>query len=111
MAAVCTAVSAPGRLTLDGLVSCVTVVTLTLGTLTPTAAAAAVSWRCCATRGTIPIARTAATTPPAIPPPSHLIPRRRGAAGTGRDRESTRLNSSHLVISYAGFCLKKKKER
>src|SRR2546426_12800618 len=84
MAAVCTAVSAPGRLTLDGLVSCVTVVTLTLGTLTPTAAAAAVSWRCCATRGTIPIARTAATTPPAIPPPSHLIPRRRGAAGTGR---------------------------
>src|SRR5256885_10367604 len=25
------------------------------------------------------------------------------------DRESTRLNSSHLVISYAVFCLKKKK--
>src|SRR5256885_10623543 len=25
------------------------------------------------------------------------------------DRKSTRLNSSHLVISYAGFCLKKKK--
>src|SRR5256885_12294549 len=24
------------------------------------------------------------------------------------DRKSTRLNSSHLVISYAGFCLKKK---
>src|SRR2546426_5326408 len=30
---------------------------------------------------------------------------------TGRDRKSTRLNSSHLVISYAVFCLKKKKEK
>src|SRR5256885_10317096 len=30
------------------------------------------------------------------------------AHGAG-DRESTRLNSSHLVISYAVFCLKKKK--
>src|SRR5256885_3367107 len=28
----------------------------------------------------------------------------------GRDRKSTRLNSSHLVISYAVFCLKKKWE-
>src|SRR5256885_9061991 len=27
-----------------------------------------------------------------------------------RDRKSTRLNSSHLVISYAVFCLKKKKK-
>src|SRR5688500_19168252 len=27
----------------------------------------------------------------------------------GRDRKSTRLNSSHLVMSYAVFCLKKKK--
>src|SRR5256885_7133007 len=27
------------------------------------------------------------------------------------DRKSTRLNSSHLVISYAVFCLKKKKRR
>src|SRR5450631_2840625 len=26
-----------------------------------------------------------------------------------RDRKSTRLNSSHMSISYAGFCLKKKK--
>src|SRR5256885_3750056 len=40
------------------------------------------------------------------------------AAATGRvvatinlDRKSTRLNSSHLVISYAVFCLKKKKLR
>src|SRR5256885_12031379 len=30
-------------------------------------------------------------------------------APAARDRKSTRLNSSHLVISYAVFCLKKKK--
>src|SRR2546426_4786419 len=29
----------------------------------------------------------------------------------GGDRKSTRLNSSHLVISYAVFCLKKKKNK
>src|SRR5438034_8264299 len=32
------------------------------------------------------------------------------AALFGRDRKSTRLNSSHTVISYAVFCLKKKKK-
>src|SRR5256885_8131225 len=31
-----------------------------------------------------------------------------GLTGLRRDRKSTRLNSSHLVISYAVFCLKKK---
>src|SRR2546426_4967562 len=31
-------------------------------------------------------------------------------AGVPADRKSTRLNSSHLVISYAVFCLKKKKK-
>src|SRR2546426_5042331 len=30
---------------------------------------------------------------------------------TNQDRKSTRLNSSHLVISYAVFCLKKKKTK
>src|SRR2546430_15883093 len=40
---------------------------------------------------------------------------RRGLTGTGgrnrrRDRKSTRLNSSHSQISYAVFCLKKKKK-
>src|SRR5256885_9607060 len=29
----------------------------------------------------------------------------------GQDRKSTRLNSSHLVISYAVFCLQKKQHR
>src|SRR5256885_10842021 len=33
-----------------------------------------------------------------------------GIAASARDRKSTRLNSSHLVISYAVFCLKKKPE-
>src|SRR3712207_8788048 len=32
-----------------------------------------------------------------------------GLGGAG-DRKSTRLNSSHANISYAGFCLKKKKK-
>src|SRR5256885_8662244 len=35
--------------------------------------------------------------------------RTRGPFGPRIDRKSTRLNSSHLVISYAVFCLKKKK--
>src|SRR5207245_11294785 len=37
--------------------------------------------------------------------PGHLG----GPIGAGRDRKSTRLNSSHGSISYAVFCLKKKK--
>src|SRR5689334_23503557 len=31
--------------------------------------------------------------------------------GVGEDRKSTRLNSSHSSISYAVFCLKKKKKK
>src|SRR5438034_3778396 len=34
---------------------------------------------------------------------------RSDGGGDGLDRKSTRLNSSHTVISYAVFCLKKKK--
>ena len=33
-----------------------------------------------------------------------------GSDSAERDRKSTRLNSSHVVISYAVFCLKKKKK-
>src|SRR5947199_3033293 len=40
---------------------------------------------------------------------SASAPRWRGACGRA-DRKSTRLNSSHLGISYAVFCLKKKKQ-
>src|SRR2546426_12632143 len=36
-------------------------------------------------------------------------PNARWLVTAGTDRKSTRLNSSHLVISYAVFCLKKKK--
>src|SRR5262245_63862853 len=43
---------------------------------------------------------TAASRPRAIRP----------SAISARDRKSTRLNSSHLGISYAVFCLKKKKQ-
>src|SRR5690625_6783687 len=42
--------------------------------------------------------------------PPHNI---RGTSGKelyGQDRKSTRLNSSHVAISYAVFCLKKKKK-
>src|SRR2546430_10299746 len=39
------------------------------------------------------------------PGPGRLI------ANWGRDRKSTRLNSSHSQISYAVFCLKKKKKQ
>src|SRR3712207_7350240 len=40
-------------------------------------------------------------------------PRRAGFVDValGRDRKSTRLNSSHANISYAVFCLKKKKKK
>src|SRR2546426_8479413 len=36
---------------------------------------------------------------------------RPGPSRAAQDRKSTRLNSSHLVISYAVFCLKKKKKK
>src|SRR2546426_7130180 len=39
-------------------------------------------------------------------PPNHDF-----RQGRREDRKSTRLNSSHLVISYAVFCLKKKNEK
>src|SRR2546429_3657298 len=35
---------------------------------------------------------------------------RKTSVGQARDRKSTRLNSSHGYISYAVFCLKKKKK-
>src|SRR5437773_4199849 len=36
---------------------------------------------------------------------------RRKLAEEKKDRKSTRLNSSHITISYAVFCLKKKKKK
>src|SRR5688572_32542493 len=40
----------------------------------------------------------------------HRQPERRPHPRRQRDRKSTRLNSSHSQISYAVFCLKKKKK-
>src|SRR5439155_20444361 len=42
--------------------------------------------------------------------PDDVVPRALGDPGAEdhRDRKSTRLNSSHVAISYAVFCLKKK---
>src|SRR5437667_11365796 len=55
--------------------------------------------------------------PPAARTPSlaRLASRSRvrlhGVASSWKDRKSTRLNSSHITISYAVFCLKKKKKK
>src|SRR5690606_41254106 len=61
--------------------------------------------------------------PRALPPPGRRDGGVAGAGGGalrpapdragrgGRDRKSTRLNSSHVKISYAVFCLKKKKKK
>src|SRR3712207_8052264 len=59
----------------------------------------------------------AAALRPPVAPSLYRRPRSRGAcfrrtaheSGDGPDRKSTRLNSSHANISYAVFCLKKKK--
>src|SRR5437868_11209516 len=40
----------------------------------------------------------------------HAVRGARANAHTRADRKSTRLNSSHVSISYAVFCLKKKKQ-
>src|SRR5256885_6683345 len=53
--------------------------------------------RACAWKGAWPSATTHA-------------PFTRRSVTRSADRKSTRLNSSHLVISYAVFCLKKKKQ-
>src|SRR5438034_5916516 len=55
--------------------------------------------------------------PPASPPRAMQPPASSSPLTSGgdpkrlRDRKSTRLNSSHTVISYAVFCLKKKKDK
>src|SRR5699024_12690922 len=45
------------------------------------------------------------TRPGGSPPPCA------GGGASGADRKSTRLNSSHVSISYAVFCLEKKKKK
>src|SRR5204863_1645348 len=48
--------------------------------------------------------------PPLADPESAGLPVSRPASNWQADRKSTRLNSSHVEISYAVFCLKKKKK-
>src|SRR5437660_9399787 len=43
--------------------------------------------------------------------PTRTARPRRGDRRAASDRKSTRLNSSHVAISYAVFCLKKKKQQ
>src|SRR5688572_31340248 len=47
----------------------------------------------------------------AVHPLSGVAVRRAGPVFARKDRKSTRLNSSHSQISYAVFCLKKKKKK
>src|SRR5690625_6131109 len=49
-------------------------------------------------------------TDPLIKPLKKIIPPAGSINLAGIDRKSTRLNSSHVAISYAVFCLKKKKK-
>src|SRR5258707_4538137 len=43
--------------------------------------------------------------------PDQISAKKPKRSGNNRDRKSTRLNSSHANISYAVFCLKKKKKK
>src|SRR5258705_6492326 len=72
-------------------------------------------FRCCAQtvaaikRRCSPLSARCSSRWPCTGWPPSSAPRSRWPSGA-RDRKSTRLNSSHLGISYAVFCLKKKKK-
>src|SRR2546430_11000053 len=76
-------------------------------------------WRHLAGRRAVAVGAAAATERAAEDgwPAGAVDARRRGSGSRRRtarphpDRKSTRLNSSHSQISYAGFCLKKKQQR
>src|SRR5256885_5194093 len=62
--------------------------------------------------GKTPSGRTCPSPAPSSATGGGQVPVPTGGKGSfGLDRKSTRLNSSHLVISYAVFCLKKKKKK
>src|SRR2546427_9565819 len=62
--------------------------------------------------GSYPALPWAAASPHEVQPPLEQPPVETAAPALtiGKDRKSTRLNSSHSQISYAVFCLKKKKK-
>src|SRR5258708_30114304 len=53
---------------------------------------------------------SSATAPPALAATQTGVATPANPGATHADRKSTRLNSSHQIISYAVFCLKKKKK-
>src|SRR5437773_11859831 len=59
----------------------------------------------------LPISKCAASVPALQWTVSALLGGRDAAGRARVDRKSTRLNSSHITISYAVFCLKKKKKQ
>src|SRR5438034_10722921 len=61
------------------------------------------SARPCSSKGRSPLGPSGSRP---LPSPTSI-----GCIVTSPDRKSTRLNSSHTVISYAVFCLKKKKKK
>src|SRR2546428_8529181 len=67
------------------------------------------SSRSAGTTGPLPVAWFRSNRLPAGPGAGMVIPPPVLLSTTLRDRKSTRLNSSHDQISYAVFCLKKKK--
>src|SRR2546426_12829347 len=64
--------------------------------------------RVCSNNNGIILPATCPVTTPADPEPTTYVLTTIDVTYTYVDRKSTRLNSSHLVISYAVFCLKKK---
>src|SRR5438034_5657924 len=60
----------------------------------------------------VPVLLSVLMLPPSVVSPAVVTVTTAGLTTLGgRDRKSTRLNSSHTVISYAVFCLKKKKKQ
>src|SRR2546427_3009354 len=58
----------------------------------------------------VPVEPMGETLMPSVQIEEELLERARRCRARSRDRKSTRLNSSHSQISYAVFCLKKKKK-
>src|SRR5688500_19642478 len=66
--------------------------------------------KCGSGRGLVKIRLVCAVNVTMVTPPRKDRAAGAPTAAVPRDRKSTRLNSSHLVISYAVFCSQKKKE-
>src|SRR2546426_8979791 len=77
--------------------------TLSLHDALPISPFETMNWQCDPETEASPIVKSFVS-----PRPTVLTPSLSTSSLTCGDRKSTRLNSSHLVISYAVFCLKKK---